>query len=312
MEVASYITLFVRTVKSGSFSAAARALDVTPSSVSRQIQRLEDQLGVRLLNRTSRKLTLTQEGETFYARCVRIAAQIEDAEAEIRALGEQISGRLRVAVTVAFGKAQLLPLIAGFLSAHPKLKMSLELTDRPIDFITDEIDVAVRLSEQVSSPNVIARRLVKNRRVLCASPAYLQMHGTPQSPEDLLQHNCLRLFTVPSFNAWEFDTEEGAHALDVGGNFEANSADAIYHATLGGMGISRLSTFLIEPDLRSGRLIRLFPDYVQESADILVVYPERRNLAPKVRAFVDFLAAEFAAGNYERKWTGYMGLQSAG
>lgn len=289
MELASQMMLFVHTVEHGSFSAAARSLDVSPSAISKQIRRMEDRLGVRLLNRSTRRITLTEEGRAFYPRCRRIAAEITDAEALVTSLSEQVQGTLRVAATVAFAKAHLLPLIPEFLKRYPELELGLELTDRPVDVVEEEIDVAIRFTEQITDTSVVARKLAPNKRVICASPVYLDAHGMPQKPEDLLNHNCLRLSTVSSWNDWEFKDSDGMRVLHVNGNFEANSADAIYHATLAGVGIARLSTYLVGDDLRSGRLRRILPEYTHESADILAIYPDRRHLSPRVRAFIDYL-----------------------
>ena len=294
MEIANLMILFVETVDHGNFSAAARSLSLSPSAVSRQIRRLEDRLGVRLLNRSTRSITLTDEGRALYERCAPIAAEIAQAEEMVTSMGGEVQGVLRVTATVAFAKAHLLPLFPEFLRRHPKLNLALELTDRPVDLVEEGIDVAIRFTEQIADLSVVARKLVNNKRVVCAAPAYLETHGTPQTPEDLLRHNCLRLSTVSQFNDWEFDGPEGKRVLRVTGNFQANSADAVYHALLAGVGVARLSTYLVGEDIRAGRLIRLLPDYTYEKADLLAIYPDRRNLSPKVRAFVDFLTERFA------------------
>lgn len=290
MEIASQMMLFAHVVEHGSFSASARAFGHTPSSVSKQIGQLEDRLGVRLLNRTTRGIALTEEGKAFYARCAEIARAVAEAESLVVSLGDHPQGTLHVAATVAFAKAHLLPLLPEFLEENDDLKLVLELTDRAIDFAEDEVDVAIRFTEQITDPSVVARKLATNRRVICAAPSYLAAHGTPGRPEDLLAHNCLRLSTVSSWNDWEFPGPNGPGVLHVTGNFEANSADAVYHAVRAGLGIARLSTYLVGEDFRQGRLVRVLPEYVQQDSDILAVYASRRNLSPKVRVFVDFLA----------------------
>lgn len=290
MDISNLMILFVRTVEQGSFSAAARALSLSPSAVSRQIAALEDHLGVRLLNRSSRRVTLTEEGRTFHERCLRIVAEIDDVQAQMAHMAQHVQGTLRVTATVAFAKAHLLPLFPEFLKRYPELALHLELTDRLVDLAEEGVDVAIRFTEQVEDESLVARRLVNNRRVVVAAPSYLALHGTPRVPEDLLLHNCLRMYSVSSFNDWEFANEDGTRVLEVQGNFEANSADAVYHAALAGLGVARLSLYLVHADLEAGRLVRLLPAYTHEKADILAVYPHRRNLSPKVRAFVDFLA----------------------
>ena len=290
MELSSQMVLFAKVVENGSFSAAARAMEHTPSAVSKQIGRLEDRLGVRLLNRSRQGISLTDEGAAFYERCSAVAVNISEAEAMAISMGDHPQGQLRVAATVAFAKAHLLPILPDFLERNPDLRLSLELTDRPVDIAEEGIDVAIRFSEQIDDPDVFARKLARNRRFICAAPAYLERHGTPQAPADLQHHNCLQLSTVARWNDWDFGDAEGTEKIPLGGNFEANSADAIYHAALAGLGIARLSTYLVCDDLRQGRLVRVLPDYVDETSEIVAIYADRRNLSPKIRAFIDYLA----------------------
>lgn len=294
MELSTQMMLFARVVESGSFSAAARAMHHSPSAVSKQIGQLEDRIGVRLLNRAHKGLSLTDEGRAFYERCAEVATNVSEAEAMVVALGDRPQGRLSVSATVAFAKAHLMPILPRFLEQYPDLRLALELTDRRVDLAAESIDVAVRFSEQIDDPNVVARKIVHNRRVICAAPAYIERAGMPRTPQDLADHNCLRLSTVERWNDWNFRDPDGHGLIRLSGNFEANSADAIYHATLAGMGLARLSTFLIGEDLRSGRLVRILPDYVDDESDIVALYTDRRNLSPKVRAFIDFLVSRFA------------------
>lgn len=293
MELPSQMVLFAKVVENGSFSAAARSMAHTPSAVSKQIGHLENRLGVRLLNRSRQGISLTDEGRAFYERCAEVAANISEAEEMVVSLGAHPQGELRVAATVAFAKAHLLPILPAFLEHNPDLRLSLEVTDRSIDLTEERIDVAIRFSEQIDDPAVVARKLAPNRRVICAAPAYLKRFGTPKTPEDLSRHNCLRLLTVARWNDWHFDDPENKGAVRLDGNFQANSADAIYHATLAGLGVARLSTYLVGGDICAGRLVRLLPDYVDESSDIVAIYADRRNLAPKIRALIDYLVDWF-------------------
>jgi len=293
MDIATHMTIFVRTVQEGGFSAAARVLDLSPSAVSKQISRLEDHLGVRLLNRSTRHISLTEEGRAFYERCARIVAEIEEAEEWVAASQGTVRGVLRLASTPVFAKHHVLPLLPEFMGRYPELQIALEVTDRSVDLVEEGFDVAIRFTEQLSDPSLVARPLAVNRRVICATPSYLAAHGTPRTPEELSRHNCLRLYTVSTFNDWEFEGPEGNCVLHVTGNFETNSADALYHAALAGLGIARLSTYVIGPDLKSGRLVRLLPEFVHEKASILAVYPHRRHLSLKVRTFIDFLVDKF-------------------
>lgn len=293
MDKTAEMTIFISAVEQGSFSAAGRALDLTPSAVSKQIQRLEDRLGVRLFNRSTRHIHLTEAGELFYERCSRIVDAIEEAEETVASLREQVRGRLRVSATAAFARGEVLPRLNPFLERYPDLDLQIELTDRPVDVVEEGFDAVIRLQEQVDDPSLIARKLAVNRRIICAAPAYIKAHGMPTSPEDLLRHNCLTLYTVSRFNDWEFEGAEGSRVLHVSGNFQANTADALYAATLGGAGLARLSTWLVTPDIRAGRLVPVLPQYSHEKSAYYVLYPHRRHLSPKVRAFVDFLAEQF-------------------
>ena len=293
MDISQQMILFAQVVDNGGFSAAARDLGLTPSAVSRQIGLLEDRLGTRLLNRSTRRVTLTQVGRAFYARCARVSQDVSDAESMVRSLVDHPQGTLKVVATVAFAKAQLLPLLPDFLNHNPDLRVSLEVTDRMIDLVEEEVDVAIRFTEQVDDPTLVVRRLATNRRVYCASPAYIREHGAPQSPEDLANHNCLRLSTVAAWNDWKFNGQSGRRVLHVRGNFEANSADTVYYAVRAGLGIARLSTYLVNDDLKSGRLVRVLTDHADDESDILAVYSNRRNLSPNVRAFIDYFADAF-------------------
>lgn len=293
MDIASQMILFAKVVDHGSFSSTARSLGLTPSAVSKQIGQLEDRLGVRLLNRSTRDVTTTEEGRTFYVRCAQISNEVSEAETLALSMSDHPQGHLRIAATVAFGKAQLLPLIPAFTRLYPELKVELELTDRQIDLSTSEYDIAIRFPEQITDSSLVACKLSSNKRIICAAPSYLEAHGTPLTPGDLSQHNCLRISTVDHWNHWKFhkDTQYWTH--EATGNFNTNSADAVYHASLAGLGIAQLSSYLIEPDLQSGRLVALLPDFFKEESDIFAVYSDKRNLSPKIRVFIDYLVELF-------------------
>jgi len=293
MDRSTQMEVFVRVAEEGGFSAAARSLKLTPSAVSKLIGRLEDRLGVRLFHRTTRSLSLTEEGRAFKDRCVEILNEIEQAEAAVSALHDHVTGTLRITATVAFTRVHVLPLLPEFMSMYPDLRVELELSDRPVDLIHDGFDVGLRLQEHMEDESLVARRLAVNRRVICASPEYIERRGTPMTPDDLLEHNCLVHSSLSAFNDWEFESESGVRVLRPKGNFEANSAYALYEAVLAGIGVARLATFVIQRDLKSGRLVPLLTEYEHEKSSILVVYPHRRHLSSKVRAFVDFLVDRF-------------------
>ena len=293
MDIANQMILFANVVDHGSFSATARSLGQSPSAVSKQISHLEDRLGVRLLNRSTRNVSLTDEGRPFYERCARIAAGVSEAESLAVSMGSRPQGTLRIAATVAFGKTRLLPLLPIFLRDHPDLRIVLDLTDRIVDLTESDHDMAIRFTEQVDDPSVIARKLTDNDRILCASPDYIAAHGAPDLPVDLSRHNCLRISAVEEWNRWHFKEAGQTILHNAAGNFEANSADAIYHATLAGLGISRLSSYLVAADIEAGRLVHLLPDHHEDQTGVFAVYSSKRNLSPKVRVFVDYLIDHF-------------------
>ncbi|MAY67568.1 MAG: LysR family transcriptional regulator [Rhodospirillaceae bacterium] len=293
MDIATQMIMFATVVENGGFSAAARDLGLTPSAVSRQIGQLEDRLGTRLLNRSTRRISLTEVGRAFYARCADVSQSVQEAESLVLNMVDHPQGTLKVAATVAFAKAQLLPLLPVFLARNPDLKISLDATDRVIDLVEEQVDVAIRFSEQIDDSSVVSRKLATNRRVYVAAPSYVAEHGLPRTPDEVAGHNCLRISTVEAWNTWTFDDGTGPVRLPIKGNFEANSADAIYYAVLAGVGIARLSTYLVNDALAQGRLVRVLPDYADETSDILAIYSNKRNLSPNVRAFIDYFAEKF-------------------
>jgi len=293
MDIASQMILFANVVDHGSFSATARSLGLTPSAVSKQISHLEDKLGVRLLNRSTRHVSTTLEGRTFYERCARISAEVHRAEELAQSFSGRPQGNLRVATTVAFGKARLLPLIPSFTARYPMLKVTFEVTDRPIDLSDSDYDVAIRIAEQITDTSLVARKLASSKRLLCAAPSYIARYGRPEKPEDLKNHNCLRISTVSHWNDWHFNLGDETWTFTANGNFDSNSADAVYHATLAGLGIAQLSSYLVEQDIAAGRLVTLLPEYEEDPTDIFAVYSDKRNLSPKVRVFIDYLVEHF-------------------
>ncbi|MDN3519846.1 LysR family transcriptional regulator [Aquisalimonas lutea] len=294
MDHTTQMLIFVRCVEHGSFSAAARQLHMTPSAVSKQIRRLEDRLDARLFNRTTRRVGLTEVGQEFYRRCAEIMTRIQEAEEAVGSLQGEVRGTLRVTATAAFARVQVLPRLNRFLAANPDLNIEFELTDRPVDVLNEGIDVAIMLQEQVDDPSLVVRQLAVNRRVIVASPDYIRRNGQPETPDDLRHHNCVTLYNVTGFNDWDFeDGHGGTRRIHVDGNFHANTASGVYEAARAGVGVARLSTWLVAPDLEAGRLVPVLPGYVQENSAYYVLFPQGRHLARKIRAFVDFLVGEF-------------------
>ena len=283
---------FVRVAERGSFAAAAADLGLTPSALSKLVTRIEDRLGVRLLTRTTRKLALTAEGELFVARSRDILASIEAAEAEVTAASERPRGHLRISVGTAVAKQILGPALPVFLNRYADITVELHVSDRQVDLVAEQIDVAIR-SGALGDSTLVARKVGEATRVICASPSYLEKHGTPRVPSDLLQHNCLTL-PGPAWSQWPFHTHEGINRLAVSGTFTSDNADLLLDMAMAGLGVARLADFMVARALRDGVLIRLLVDsHVPESFPIHALTVPGRHRAPRIRAFVDFFAQEF-------------------
>lgn len=293
MDKYTEMVVFSKAAELGSFSAAARELDLTPSAVSKLITRLEDRLGARLFQRTTRKLSLTAEGTAFKDRCGSILGDIQQAEDAVMALHDKVNGTLRVTAISAFARIQMIKLMPEFMAKYPDLRVELELSEREVDLVGESVDVALLMSEGVTDESLVSRRLAINRRIICASPDYLKRHGTPMAPDALLNHNCLTHSSIQPYNDWEFTEDSGIRVLRVKGNFHSNSASALYEAVKAGIGIARLATFLVHRDIESGRLVPILADHTHNGASILLVYPHRRHLSNKVRAFADFMVEKF-------------------
>ncbi len=285
--------VFAHVVDLGSFSAAARELELTPSAVSKLISRLEDRLSVRLFQRTTRRLRLTDEGAVFFESARAILNDIEQAELQVTALQSKVTGTLNLTAISVFARTQLCQLLPEFMAQHPELRVELSLTERHVDLVSERIDLAILISEEVLDQSLISRKLATNRRVICASPEYIERHGAPQSPEDLLKHNCLTHSSIHHFNDWEFRDGGDVRVLSITGNFRTNSASALHEAVKAGIGIARLATFVTQPSLESGELVPLLTEYTHDSSSILAVYPHRQYLSIRVRAFIDFLIGKF-------------------
>lgn len=293
MDVPSQMLTFVKVVELGSISAASRSIGQTPSAVSKQIAHLEDHVGHRLLHRKKTGVSLTDEGRDYFGKCQAVAEKFMEAEAHVSGRDGRPRGVLRVASSVAFGKSQLIPNLHEFLELCPEVTVSLELTDRQVDLDEENFDVAINFAEQLENRNVIARKIMKNERILCASKEFIRRHGAPESFSDLENFNCLRLSNSRGRNTWRAELDGVVHSVDARGNFEGDNAEAVYQATRAGLGIARLSTYLVADDIASGELVRLFPAYTQKDANVAVVFADKRNLAPRIRAFVDFLVDRF-------------------
>ena len=287
------MAVFAKVVESASFVAAARHFDMSPAMVSKHIHTLEERLGVRLLNRTTRRVSATEVGQNYYERCLRILNELDDAERAAGDLQAAPRGLLRVTTSVSFGSHQLAPAIADYLLAYPDVSIDLSLHDNYVDLLEERIDLAIRLG-QLSDSSLIAKKLYAVEMVLCASPAYLAAHGTPQKPRDLVKHNCL-IYTYAAPRAWTFtDPNSKAEVIRISGRLLANSGDPLLALALKDTGILLGPDYLVANDLSAGRLVRLLPDYKTQETPVYAVYPHSHFLSAKTRTFIDFLAARFA------------------
>ncbi|MFT4045078.1 MAG: LysR family transcriptional regulator [Solimonas sp.] len=284
------IDVFLRVVDGGSFAAAAKALRVTPSAVSRSIARLEARLGVRLLQRTTRSLTLTAEGEAYRLRAQSILNEIDDLERSFTAARAEPRGRLRVTASVPFGLHCLLPVLPEFLERHPQVSVDLALTDALADFVDQRLDVAVRHGPLRDS-TMRARPLGSSHWIVAASPDYLRRRGVPQTPDDLAAHNCLNFNFRRALEGWSFRSAGGGvQRQAVNGSFYGNSGESLRVMAVAGAGIARLARFLIGADLEAGRLVPLLEAHNPgEREEIHALYMGHDKPAARVRAFVDFL-----------------------
>lgn len=293
MDSLSDIALFLRVLDAGSISAAARQLDLSVAVASKRLQRLERELGVRLLHRTTRQLRATPEGAVLAAQGRVLVEDLEALTGSLRQTGNEVSGVLRLTTSLSFGRQFISPLLPKFLAQHPRVKISISLSDEKVDLVSAGFDLAIRIGVLEDSA-LVARKLAANRRVLCAAPAYLQKHGAPQTPADLEQHQCLLLTSAQRQpEVWRLTNRDGDEVSVRGqGRLESNSGDALRDAAIEGLGITLHSTWHIVDDLRAGRLQQVLPDWSLVNG-IYAVMPQRRLLPPRVRVFIEFLQAAF-------------------
>ena len=288
------LRVFTQVVDSGGFSKAAERLGLSTTAVSRQVADLEAHLHVRLLNRTTRRLSLTESGQAFYARALELLQGLQEAEQEATKAAVTAHGTIRLATSFHFGTRRVAPAIAGFQALHPQVKFDVQLSDRIVDLVEEGFDLAIRIGG-AGGENLVARALGETRLVACVSPGYLARHGTPAVPQDLARHNCFTYEYAAPRNRWPFRGADGAeHAVRVSGTVHSNSGDLNAALAAAGAGIAFEPDFIVEDDLRAGRLVALLPDHAAPRSPIYAVYPTRRHLSLKVRLFVDYLVERFA------------------
>jgi DNA-binding transcriptional LysR family regulator len=284
--------VFAAVVDAGSFVGAAQPLVMSKAAVSRHVADLEARLGVRLLHRTTRKLSLTPEGEVFHARCKELLENVDEAEAEITSRSGEARGLLKVNVPFTFGLLHLAPLWPEFMELHPNVTLDVTLADRMVDLVEEGFDMAVRIARLPSS-SLISRRIASTRMVLCASPVYLRQRGTPMHPTELAGHDVIAYSLLSTGETWEFTGPDGAVSVRVHPRMRTNSGDSCRVAALRHKGIVLQPSFLVGPDLLAGTLVEIMPEYRSFELGVYAVYPSRKFVSPKVRLLIDFLADAF-------------------
>ncbi|CAM2157739.1 Transcriptional regulator, LysR family [Pararobbsia alpina] len=286
------IATFVSVVKAGSFTVAARQLGVTRSAVGKSIARLEDRLNVRLLNRTPRSLSLTDDGQLYFIRCSELLGELEEIEVAMAARSEKPTGILRLSLPPAIGHKYLTPLIDVFLKTWPTVDAEVSFTDRYVDLIDEGIDVAMRIGDRQPDSRLIARQVAQQCLPTSASPAYLAAHGTPATVAELADHPCLFFMSAGRAQAWQFNDSATPHHAGKR-RLQMDSAEALLAAAVNGVGVIHLPDYLVNDEIRAGRLVRVLDAFDPPPDPIRLVYPTRRHLSPKVRLFIDFVIEQW-------------------
>ncbi|MGF6534043.1 LysR family transcriptional activator of dmlA [Paraburkholderia sp. GAS206C] len=292
-DLASHLQFFVLLARHGNLTAAARELDLTPPAATKRLAQLEARLGVRLVNRTTRSVSLTAEGETYLHHATRILAEVREMEDAVSSSRSMPRGLLRVNATLGFGRTTIAPLVSEFAKRHPHVEVQLDVTDRPIDLVDSGVDLAIRFGS-LPDKRLNARRVMSNRRFLCASPRYLEQHGTPATLADLSDHQCIvHRQNDDAYGIWRLMHKGHPEVVKVQGMLSSNDGDIVLGWALDGHGILVRSEWDLAKYLESGRLRIVLPEFVQPSADLFVYYPSKRNQSARARAFVDFLVERF-------------------
>lgn len=293
--------IFVQAVDAGSFSAASRALNTSVASVTRYVAYLEEHVGIRLMQRSSRKLALTEGGNTYYARCRQILEDLADADSQVGAAAMQAKGSIKLSVPVSLGVHYLAPRWPEFLSRYPDVTLELSITDRVVDILEDGYDAAVRVGRLTDS-SLVARKLAPARMVVCAAPSYLARRGAPSDVAQLANHECLLYTSLGPADEWTLQRHGEVHKVRIKGRVNANNGDTLRAAALAGQGIIAQPAFLVGPDLAAGRLVEVLPGWEMQELGIYAVYPSRRHMSGKLRALLDFLGQAFGPDPSWDKW----------
>jgi DNA-binding transcriptional LysR family regulator len=294
------ISTFAEVATRGSLSAAARAEGVAPAMIGRRLDALEERLGVKLLQRTTRKIALTNEGTAFLDDCQRILAELTDAESAVSERSAHASGHLTISAPAGFGRQHVATLMPSFVAEHRDVTLTLNLNDRVADLIGEGIDVAIRIAS-LSDSNLIGVKLADNKRIVVASPAYIKRHGEPKSLDDLSKHNCLAFSSDGSQRGWTFRQNGKNVTLKVSGNMVCNDGEVLHDWALLGKGLAWRSLWEVGTEIESGKLVTILDEFAAPGNDIYAVFAQRRHLPLRIRAFVDFLRHAYSQPNYWRK-----------
>ncbi|MES2071131.1 MAG: LysR family transcriptional regulator [Pseudomonadota bacterium] len=297
MDQFKQLSTFAEVATRGSLSSAARAEGVAPAMIGRRLDALEERLGVKLLQRTTRKIALTNEGTAFLEDCQRILADLEEAETAVSERSARASGQLTVSAPAGFGRQHVAPLVPSFLTEHRDVKLTLSLNDRVVDLIGEGIDVAIRIASLTDS-NLIGVKLADNKRVVVASPAYIKRHGAPASLDELSNHNCLAFSTDGSQRGWTFRQSGKNVTLKVEGNMVCNDGEVLHDWAISGKGLAWRSMWEVGAEIETGKLVTVLDEFTAPGNDIYAIFAQRRHLPLRIRAFVDFLRHAYSKPNY--------------
>jgi DNA-binding transcriptional LysR family regulator len=286
---------FNAVAKTGSFRAAAERLNVSPSAVSKAITELKSRLGARLIARTTRQLALTEAGNSYHASVSAALATLEEGAERVNAVTAAPRGLLRLAMPVMFRQMFIAPLLPRFIARYPEVRLDVNCSDSPVDMVGDGFDIVFRGAASLPDSSLVARKIKATPMTLCASPAYVETHGAPTHPDDLRDHECLIVTTAPSLADWDFNIDGAGHSVRVDGPVRCTSLMVTRESALAGVGIARFPYHFVEPDIDSGKLVRLLQNYERQEAAVYALYPGQRELALKTRAFIDFVVTEIGS-----------------
>jgi DNA-binding transcriptional LysR family regulator len=298
MDKLATIRAFCSVAREGNFSAAAHELGVSTAMISKHIKQLEDELGARLLHRSTRQSHLTEAGAEYYQRCQQLLAHIEEMDASVKTLSDEVRGTLKLSAPPTFGGLFLIPAIVAYKERHPHVTIHLRMMPKVPDLVEGGFDLAIYAGHaQLANSNLVARKLGSFRMIVCASKDYLQRRGTPDYPQDLARHNCLIYHDEVAYDDWTFSATQSEVSVHVAGDLHSNQGNALRVAAVGGLGVVRLPNYLVGDDIRAGRLVEILAAYQSPPRAVFALYHQRRHVPAKVRTFIDFLAERFVAGH---------------